>query len=86
MSALPLFEFKQDPNLKLAYNAYEVLLETFQKSFKRQPRCDVFVGIVGDRPNQRSCVTARWENGNDGREDAEQLLALAETVEYNLYP
>ncbi len=82
MSALPIFEFTLDPKLRYAYAAHEAVLEAFQKSFKRQPSCGLFIGSVGDKSTQRSTVTARWSNGEPGQKDAEQLRALAETVQY----
>jgi hypothetical protein len=77
MNALPLFEFQEDPKLKYAYRAHEAVLEAFQKAYRRQPACGLF---IGNGIGKSSTVTARWENGVDARPDALRLRELADDV------
>jgi hypothetical protein len=77
MNAVPLFEFPEDPKLKYAYRAHEAVLEAFQKAYKRQPACGLF---IGNGIGKTSTVTARWDKGVDASADALKLRELAEDV------
>lgn len=82
MNSLNIYTFRQDYSLRLAYAAHEAVLEAFQKAYKRQPTCGLFVGSSGERDSHRSSVTARWTNGETGAKDAALIHTLAETVKY----
>jgi len=82
MNTLHLLKFEHDPRLLRAYPTYEAVLDTFVKTFKRQPNCDLCVGVGGERPANYSIITTHWNLGNeDARKDAEQLKMIADIIQ-----
>ena len=76
MKPHPIFEFPNDPRLTVAYSTYEDILDRFNHFTKRQPSCEIFIGIT---TNKVSTITA-YTNNTAGEKDVATIRDIAQDI------
>ena len=73
MKYLTFVTFEKDPKLRKSYSVYTKIMDWFADTYKRQPRCDVYIGFNG---GVSSIVNLRWNN-TEGHNDANIIFSFA---------
>lgn len=80
-NALQICSYPKDYSLKGSYDVYEDVTNMFKSRHGRPPACDLFVGAIGDKVDQFSTLTARWENDKkNAGADAFELLHIFNSI------